>query len=163
MSTDITILNKKTYNKIKILLEYDGNNLEFLIDSEKSLKNFKEEFFYPIKNDIKFFYTDELNLTQFEEEKLFILFKDKKEVKLKAIQNKEMNGDKISSEFSKNTSEKSPSSQEYSKYFNCKSSENSSNDIKYCVCKKTIGEYFCRKCMVLLCETCKENVKWVFF
>lgn len=159
----------KKQNKITISLEYEKRKIEYSIDSNKTLKEFKSEIFYPIIPDIKFFYNNQ-NLTQFENEKLSFIFKDKTRIIMQAISNRDFNSKYNNQIFSNKQSDNSPvlfssgsssgSSAAAKKHFGNKGG----NDFKSCYsCGKHNGEFYCRKCTEILCDACKESVRIFFY
>jgi len=153
MSTNYKSNSKKQKNKIKIYLDYEKRRLEYSLDPDKTLKEFKEEIFFPIIPDIHFLYNNTINLSQFENEKLFILFKDKTQVNIQGVSNKDFTQENINEVNNKLSGSRNHI------FANSLNKSFDNEDFKLCCsCKKNIGKSFCRKCMILLCDECKENV-----
>lgn len=158
----------KRINKLKIFLEYDNKRLEYCYETNKTLKEFKEDIFYPLMSDTKFIYNN-FDLSKLENEKLFNLFKDKSQVNLQVVQKNETsfyniegldnkNGDfyyiNYSNGINNNSNQITFAQERLIKEKERKVEINS----KTCRCGKFIIKSFCRQCIEFLCDVCIEQV-----
>jgi hypothetical protein len=147
---------KKFGKKMKLTIEIDNRKVNYQFDGDTTLRNVKNEIFYPFVSDVKMYHNN-LDLSRAEGETLEFLFKDFKNINLKVINFKEQisRPTYINSHSEPGISKDEIKSLEtpIKNTINKKELESS-----ICGCGKHISKNFCRYCNIFLCDKCKDNV-----